>query len=190
MLFVIVPGFFVCPNVEGILNAPIGSCPSLRASLPIYIVDPAGAAHIERRITKTHDVRATSLLALCTHPHTHVHYFAFTCSALAQQPTIAPAQTSARHGPKARQPPAPGPAPARSHHHPHARITPVAHPPTLTVLGVVELTLAICSASCTHKHAGHHPYAHITARSHTRPHLPAQLACSPVPGVTAERKRV
>jgi hypothetical protein len=54
-------------------------------------------------------------------------------------------------------------APVRSHHHP------VAHPPTLTVLGAVALTLALCSASCTHKHAGHHArflHLHAPACSH------------------------
>jgi hypothetical protein len=54
-------------------------------------------------------------------------------------------------------------APVRSHHHP------VTHPLTLTVLGVVALTLALCSASCTHKHAGHHTrflHLHAPARSH------------------------
>jgi hypothetical protein len=41
-------------KIRVIVNTPVGGRPSLGASLPIFIVDPAGAADIERRIAKTH----------------------------------------------------------------------------------------------------------------------------------------
>jgi hypothetical protein len=44
----------VFKKLAPIVNTPIGGCPSLRASVPMFIIDPAGTSDIKSRVTITH----------------------------------------------------------------------------------------------------------------------------------------
>ncbi len=44
----------VFKKLTPIVNTPIGGRPSLRASVPMFIIDPAGTTDIKSRVAKTH----------------------------------------------------------------------------------------------------------------------------------------